>query len=260
MTASPAPALLAFDTATEQMAVAASGPAGAVAWNGPGGPAASATLLPRVHAVLAEAGLTLADLQGIAFGAGPGAFTGLRAACAVAQGLAFGCGLPVLAIDSLMLVAEDGPWRDRTVWVAMDARMDEVYAAAYRWAGARWQVEEAPALYTLPALAARWRAAPPVAVAGNAPAAFGDRLPLGGAAVHGLARDRAAALLRCACQAWTAGTATDPAGALPVYLRDKVALTTAERAERAGRGDRTDRAALPDRAASTGGPLLRAAS
>ena len=79
------------------------------------------------------------DLDAIAFGAGPGAFTGLRTACSVAQGLAFGATLPVLAVDSLMVVAEaareaadagdgSGPF---DVHVAMDARMDEIYAAAY---------------------------------------------------------------------------------------------------------------------------------
>ncbi len=233
---SPPPALLAFDTATERMAVAALGPAGVARWNGPGGAAASATLLPRVRAVVAEAGLTLDDVQAIAFGVGPGAFTGLRGACAAAQGLALGLGVPVLAIDSLEVVAEDAPWRDGTVWVAMDARMDEVYAAAYRWAGDGWQAETAPALYTLAALAGRWRAQPPRVVAGTAPAAFGDRLALGGAALHGVEHDRAAALLRCAQRAWTAGAALDPADALPLYLRDKVALTTAERAaQRAAR-------------------------
>lgn len=233
------PALIAFDTSTERMAVAACGPAGEVAWTGVGGAAASATLLREVHAVLAQAGLTAAALDAVAFGAGPGAFTGLRTACAVAQGLALGLGLPVLPLDSLAVVAEDAPWRDGTVWVAMDARMDEVYAAAYRRSGAHWQAVVAPALYTLPALAARWQAEPPARVAGSAIAAFGDRLPAGAAALHPVETDRAAALLRCARQAWGAGARRDPADALPVYLRDKVALTTAERAGlRAERAER----------------------
>ncbi|MDH4051059.1 MAG: tRNA (adenosine(37)-N6)-threonylcarbamoyltransferase complex dimerization subunit type 1 TsaB, partial [Rubrivivax sp.] len=179
--------------------------------------------------VVAEAGLAWQDLQAVAFGAGPGAFTGLRTACAAAQGLALGLGVPVLPLDSLSLLAEDSLWRDGLVWVAMDARMDEVYAGAYRWGGARWHADAAPALYTLPALVARWAAAPPARVAGNAPAAFGTRLPLHGGAHHDRETDRAAALLRCAVQAWDAGLAVDAALALPVYLRDKVAQTTAER-------------------------------
>ncbi|MBI3156733.1 MAG: tRNA (adenosine(37)-N6)-threonylcarbamoyltransferase complex dimerization subunit type 1 TsaB [Burkholderiales bacterium] len=223
-------ALLAFDTSTERMAVAACGPAGEVAWTGAGGAAASATLLREVNAVLAQAGIRLADLDAVAFGAGPGAFTGLRTACAVAQGLAFGLGRPVLPVDSLAIVAEDAPWREGMVWVAMDARIDEVYAAAYRRAGTRWQVLAAPALYTVAALAARWAADPPQRVAGSAIEAFGGRLPLGDAALHARESDRAAALLRCARQAWADGARRDPADALPVYLRDKVALTTAERA------------------------------
>ena len=221
--------LLAFDTATETMAVAAAGPAGEARWCGPGGAAASAGLLPRLHAVLAEAGLTLGEVEAVAFGAGPGAFTGLRTACAVAQGLAFGLGVPVLALDSLAIVAEDTPWRSGLVWVAMDARMDEIYAAAYRRAGDTCQAASAPALYTLPALAARWAETPPTQLAGSALAVFGARLPTGAAACQPQPIDRAAALLRRAQQAGRAGRAQDPAAALPVYLRDKVALTTAER-------------------------------
>ena len=226
------PALIAFDTSTERMAVAACGPAGEVAWTGAGGAAASATLLREVHAVLAQAGLALAEVDAVAFGAGPGAFTGLRTSCAVAQGLAFGLARPVLAVDSLAVVAEDAPWREGTVWVAMDARMDEVYAAAYRRQGAQWVAVAKPALYTLPALAARWQAEPPSRVAGSALEAFGDRLPVGAAALHPAQTDRAAALLRCARQAWDAGARRDPADAGRVYLRDKVALPTAERAQR----------------------------
>ena len=227
------PALIAFDTSTERMAVAACGPAGEVAWTGAGGAAASATLLREVHAVLAQAGLALAEVEAVAFGAGPGAFTGLRTSCAVAQGLAFGLARPVLAVDSLAVVAEDAPWREGTVWVAMDARMDEVYAAAYRrQADAGWAIVRPPALFTLEALAARWTAEPPQRVAGNALAAFGARLPDGGAQRHDAIVDRPAALLRLARAAWLRGEAVDPALALPVYLRDKVALTSAERAER----------------------------
>lgn len=226
------PRLLAFDSSTETLTIAVSGPAGDVVWAGPGGAAASATLLPQATRLLAGAGLAWADLQGIAFGAGPGAFTGLRTACAVAQGLAFGLGCPVLPLDSLALVAEDSPWRDAPVWAAMDARMDEVYAGVYRFTATGWAAELPPALYTLPALAERWRVQPPRCVAGSALAAFGDRLPLGNAERQPQATDRAAALLRLAQQAWARGDAIAPALALPLYLRDKVALTTAERQAR----------------------------
>lgn len=227
----PEPILLAFDTATETMALAVCGPAGARCWAGPGGAAASAGLLPRARALLAEAGIALAQIQAVAFGAGPGAFTGLRTACSAAQGLAFGLACPVLPLDSLALVAEDSPWRDGPVWVAMDARMDEVYAAAYRpLAGGGWQTTVPPALYTLEALAGRWQAEPPQHIAGSAVAAFAGRLPFGTAALQAAETDRAGALLRLARRAWADGAAIDPAQALPSYLRDKVALTTSERA------------------------------
>lgn len=228
--------LLAMDCAGDTLSLALTeGDAVREARESPGGAQSSDTLLPTAQAMLDALGWTWRDLQGVAFGQGPGAFTGLRTACAVAQGLAFGLGCPVLPLDSLALVAEDAPWRDdaHPVWVAMDARMDEVYAAAYRaHPGGGWAVQVAPALLTLEALAACWRADPPRRIAGSAIAAFAGRLPFGDAALHPAETDRAAALLRLARRAWADGAAVDPAQALPVYLRDKVALTTAERAKR----------------------------
>jgi tRNA threonylcarbamoyladenosine biosynthesis protein TsaB len=181
--------------------------------------------------VLERAGLTLTDLDAIAFGRGPGAFTGLRTACSVAQGLAFGAGLPVLAIDSLALLAEDAfaAHGAAAVWVAMDARMDEVYAAAYRRVGAQWFAEQAPALWSLAALKEAWQREPPACVAGTALTAFGPRLPCAAALRLPAPHDRAAALARLARTAWQRGEAVDAALALPLYLRDKVAQTTAER-------------------------------
>lgn len=238
-----AAALLVLDTATETLAVAACGPAGEAFWTGPGGAESSAGLLPAVQSVLRQAGLEGRSPAAIAFGAGPGAFTGLRTACAAAQGLALGWGCPLLALDSLAVWAEDSPWHDGApVWVAVDARMGEVYAGAYRrLAAATWAADPAPALYTLDALAARWRGAAPPRVAGNAPAVFGERWPasagVGPDHLHAQLRDRPAALLRLAQAAWRRGEAVDAAQALPVYLRDKVALTSAERA--------ADKAAAP---------------
>jgi tRNA threonylcarbamoyladenosine biosynthesis protein TsaB len=227
--------LLAFDTSTEVMAVAVRGPGGDHATLLPGGARASAGLLPAIHALLAEAGLRLADVDAIAFGQGPGAFTGLRTSCAVAQGLGFGLDRPLLALDSLLLVAEDARLQVAAqaspfeVGVAMDARMDEVYAGRYRWANERWHTVAPPALYTLPALAQSWSAAPDW-VAGSAWAAFGARLGLpAGQPCVALERDRPAALLRLAQASFDAGQAIAATDALPLYLRDKVALTTTER-------------------------------
>lgn len=222
--------LLAFDTSTEAMSIALQLPQGLLVRELVGGPQASARLIPEILALLAEGGCTLAELDAIAFGCGPGAFTGLRTACSVAQGLAFGANKPVVAVDSLMLVAQDAhnqqPFDD--VWVAMDARMDEVYAGAYRWSGSRWSVRSAPALYAVDALNACWQAAPPV-VAGSALQVFGDRLHVGAALTLPQPRSRAEALAQVAQQLWADGAMTDAAHALPVYLRDKVAQTTVER-------------------------------
>ena len=233
MTAAP-PRLIAFDTSTERMAVALQGPGGAVVLDEPGGAAASATLLPQVMRLLASAGLAPGDLEYVAFGRGPGAFTGLRTACAVAQGLAFGIGRPVLAIDSLLIVAEDaraqaGATAAFDIGIAMDARMDEIYAAAYRFNGTAWGTLAEPALLALPALAEAWRGLQLHAVAGSAWTAFGERLPPPVPRVFAREQGRAAALLHLALKAAAAGEGVDAAQALPLYLRDKVALTIRER-------------------------------
>lgn len=230
--------LLALDSSTETLVVALSREAGLLAREGEGGARASEQMVPQAMALLAEAGLTLSQLDAIAFAAGPGAFTGLRTACAVAQGLAFGVGKPVLPIDSLLLVAEDLRLQQPDArlpglcWVLMDARMNEIYAAAYEWQGEGWVTRRAPGLYALPAVIEALEALPPQALAGNALDAFAEALapalPAGvpqSAATH----SRAAALASLARQAWAAGAAVDAAEAMPVYVRDKVAQTTAER-------------------------------
>jgi len=234
----PPPRLLAIDSSTERLCLGLhAGPDRQWTVEEAGGAQASARLLPLVQQGLAALGLTLQTLDAIAFARGPGAFTGLRTACAVAQGLAFGAGKPVLALDSLLIVAEDariqaGVEEAFEVWVAMDARMDEVYAAAYRHGAQGWQTRRAPALYTLEALQAAWQADPPTAVAGSALLAFAGRLPVEGVRTWPTEAQRAAAMLRLAGSAWRAGEAIDAADALPLYLRDKVALTTAEREAR----------------------------
>jgi len=236
--------LLAIDSATERLALAAvdtgAGPLARAscrieALDLPGGAAASAQAVPALMALLQGLGWTFADLDAIAFGHGPGGFTGLRTACAVAQGLAFGQGLPVVPVDSLALVAEDaarqlGAVDAATVWVAMDARMDEVYAGCYRDDGVHgWRAVGAPALTTPDALNARWRDAPPLLVAGSALAAFGPRLHTGAARCVPIEHGRAAALGWLAATGLTRGDAVAADQALPVYLRDKVAQTTVER-------------------------------
>lgn len=228
-------ACLAFDTATEHLSIALR--VGDRVWSheGPGGALASATLIPGAMGLLAQAGIGLRDLDAIAFGRGPGAFTGLRTACSVAQGLAFGVDKPVLPIDTLLTVAENARMNTDAgaaddVWVVMDARMDEVYAAHAVFESGRWRFATPPCLCTPAALNERWRAAPPRALAGTALAAFGDRLECGSALRLPQALPRARAMLPLAAALWAQGGAVDAALALPLYLRDKVAQTMAERA------------------------------
>jgi tRNA threonylcarbamoyladenosine biosynthesis protein TsaB len=227
--------LLAFDTSTEAMAVALQSQRGVTGWNGEGGAQASAGLLPRIRTLMQEHALTFADLDAIAFGRGPGAFTGLRTACAVAQGLAFGAGLPVLPIDSLLIVAEDARAQQRggapfEVGVAMDARMGELYAGCYGWQGGAWHVRSAPALCDPALLAKRWAGSVPHVVAGTGAHLAAAAHPGVWSVSTAPVADRALALLRLAQQAWADGAGVDAALALPLYLRDKVALTAQERA------------------------------
>ncbi|OYT98078.1 MAG: tRNA (adenosine(37)-N6)-threonylcarbamoyltransferase complex dimerization subunit type 1 TsaB [Burkholderiales bacterium PBB1] len=232
----PAPltACLAFDTATEHLSIALL--LGDRVWSheAAGGALASSTLIPGVMDLLAQAGIGLRDLDAIAFGRGPGAFTGLRTACSVAQGLALGADKPVLPIDTLLAVAEDARSMSCAgvldeVWVAMDARMDEIYAAHAVFEAGAWRLATAPWLCTPQQLNEFWRVRAPHAVAGTALAAFGDRLACGDALQLPQALPRARAMLPLAAALWAQGGAVDAAQALPLYLRDKVAQTMAER-------------------------------
>ena len=232
-----APNLLAFDTSTEQLSVAVQrGRDGQrFAHTGAGGAQASTTLIPTVQALLAQAGLALGELQAIVFGRGPGSFTGLRTACSVAQGLAWGAGLPVLPVDTLLAVAEAARQSLGTapaalrVLALLDARMGEVYAAGYAWAPATgWQTLAEAAVLPPESVAVP---PPSTLLAGNAAAVYADRLP---AAVLALPRadvlPTADALLSLAPALLAAGRAVPAEQALPLYIRDKVAQTTAERA------------------------------
>lgn len=236
--------LLAFDTSTEQLAVGLLSAGRRWTADLPGGAQASRLLLPAARELLQRAGTSLPHLAAVAFGRGPGAFTGLRTSCAVAQGLALGLRLPVLPLDSLMLVAEqvrqqaDLP-ADGDVGVAMDARMGELYSARYRWRGGVWQVVQPPGLWSAQVLAAAWAAAPPSSMAGTGRELLGAAWPRSspGPQWAPVGDPRAPALLALAERAWQAGASVDAADALPLYLRDKVALTTDERAAiRPGRG------------------------
>ncbi len=223
--------LLAFDTSTETLSVAVQTTAGTV-WEhtGTGGAQASASLIPTINRLMAQAGLAFKDLRAIAFGCGPGSFTGLRTACSVAQGLGFGADVPLLPLDSLLAVAEEARHTHGALRVLslLDARMDEVYAAHYQFhAGSdpgTWQ--RVGGMHLLKPEAVQADAGE--TLAGNAFAAYASRLPPHAPRVDAL--PTATALLRLAPSALAAGQAVPAAQALPLYVRDKVAQTTAERA------------------------------
>ena len=176
--------------------------------------------------LLAHAGVSLGELDAIVFGRGPGSFTGLRTACSVAQGLALGAGVPVLPVDTLLAVADEAREhaQARQVVALLDARMDEVYWAGYLHDAGGWHQQGGfrlgdPAQVEVPA---GWT------LAGNAFAAYNARLPQGPPRIEAL--PTAQALLRLAPALLAAGHAVPAAGALPLYIRDKVAQTTQERA------------------------------
>lgn len=191
----------------------------------------STQLLPWLQQLLAEAGICLAALDAIAFGAGPGAFTGIRLACGLAQGLALGLDLPLLGVCDLEALAlESGPGR---VAVAIDARMGEVYHARYGVRAEGIEVLAAPACAAPSALAPL----PP----GQEWTGCGDGLLAypelwrGQIAVRrGECSPTAAAVARLAEPRLARGEGVDPALAAPLYVRDRVALTTAERLARGG--------------------------
>ena len=180
--------------------------------------------LPMLQHLLERWKLGPRDLDAVAFGAGPGSFTGLRIACGVAQGLAFARGLPVLGVSTLEALAEEsGAPR---VAACLDARMREVYYAALEKRGGRWH-EAVPAQCMaperIPSLDAGWVGC------GNGFAAFGN---LGMARVMPEVHPTAIAVARLAAPRLAAGEGVDAAAAAPVYVREKVAYTKAELDER----------------------------
>jgi len=181
--------------------------------------------LPMLEQLLAAARLGAADLEAVAFGAGPGAFTGLRIACGLAQGLALAHGLPVLGISSLEAMAEEcGAPR---VVACVDARMGEVYYSALEKRGARWE-EVVAAQCVAPASVPR-PAGEGWVGCGNG---FGVYGAMGLHLVYPDVHPSAAAVARLAAPRLAAGEGVDAGEAVPHYLRDKVALTTEERRRR----------------------------
>lgn len=224
--------LLAFDTSTDTLSIAVQrggmGACGLHQHTAAGGAHTSTHLIPEIQRLMALAQLRLQDLDAIVFGAGPGSFTGLRTACAVAQGLAFGAAVPVLPVDTLLAVAEEARWQRGdaqalAVTALLDARMDELYTANYLFAAGNWTQCSPQGLIKPENL--DWNGVN--LLAGNVFEAYGARLPA--LADNTFALPSSTALLRLAPALLNAGAAVSADNALPTYIRDKVAQTTLER-------------------------------
>lgn len=225
--------ILAIDASTEVCAVALGD---GLAWDERAelaGHRHSERLLPMIRTLLDDHALALGGLDGVAFGAGPGAFTGLRIACGIAQGLALGAGLPVLGVSTLEALAETARQRYASdhVIAALDARAQEVYVAAYRRERGRWveavaPVVIAPAAVTLP-VGSGWMG---VGSGFAAYPALRERCLPVLSSCESLLSPTATAIGTLALPHLAAGEGVAARDAAPIYVRHKVALTSAERA------------------------------
>ena len=225
--------LLALDTSTEFLSLALAFGENTFTYYQVAGSAASQLVLPQIQALLDGANIKLKDLDGIAFGAGPGAFTGVRIASGVAQGLGFGANLPVLGINTLIAVAE-ASGQDKVI-VCLDARMGEIYHAALIKENDNWleisetrvcKPQDAPAIE-----GNNWIGA------GSGWAVYGEVLTQ--IYAQSLSQNlpnvlmnitpTAEAILRLAQPVFEAGQAKPAIEAMPIYIRNRVALTTLER-------------------------------
>ena len=185
-------------------------------------------LEPMVRRLLARAGLAVGALDALAFGQGPGSFTGIRIGCGFVQGLAFASGLPVVPVPSLLSLAEQAG--GSRVFAALDARMGEAYLAAYSRMGGDWVAAVEPQLArqgALPTLPGRdW-----VASGSGFDAFDWLRGAYASQVSHRVASDlpRAGSVARVASRAYLRGEALPAEEAAPLYLRDKVAMTIEER-------------------------------
>jgi tRNA threonylcarbamoyladenosine biosynthesis protein TsaB len=221
------PTLAAIDTSTELASVAVLHLGELFTQQSSGATTHSATVLPMLQRALSDAGIDLADCNAFAYGCGPGSFTGVRTACGLVQGLAFGVQRKVVPVVTLLAMAEAARMAgagDELIAV-MDARMGEVYWARYRYDG-EWRTVTEPTLSRAEHVVTDAEAA----VCGNGVMAYPE-------AFAALAAERrypeilphAGSIARLALVALANGEGVDARDAQPLYLRNKVALTTAER-------------------------------
>lgn len=221
--------ILALDASTEHCSAAVWRDGVLFGREARAGQSHSEMLIAMADAALAEAGLKLPALSGIAFGAGPGSFTGLRVACAVAQGLAFPADIPLAGIGTLQAMAAG--CGAESVICCLDARMGEVYHAAYRREGGILVEVSAPRVCSPEAVpelpAARWTAC------GSGFVAYGEALRQRyGAILEDVVADlvpQARDIAQLAAPLFAAGGGVRADMAAPLYVRDRVALKTSER-------------------------------
>jgi tRNA threonylcarbamoyladenosine biosynthesis protein TsaB len=229
------PIILAIETSSELASCALLRDGAVLARSSSGVRTHSQSVLPMIQELLAEAGIALKDCDAIAFGSGPGSFTGVRTACGIAQGLAFGAGLPVVPVVTLdaMALACHQQTSAADVLTVLDARMGEVYWAQYQFDSAA----AAPRAVLAPALSAPEAVAPQGAVTacGNGFTAYAEALAGKdfAAGAHAAVMPHATQIAQLAAIAFAAGATVSAADAQPLYLRNKIAYTQAERRDMA---------------------------
>jgi tRNA threonylcarbamoyladenosine biosynthesis protein TsaB len=221
--------ILAFDTSTEYLSLALLKGSETFNYDCNAGQTHSQIILPQIQALLDLANLQLSDLHCIAFGAGPGSFTGVRIAAGVAQGLGFGAKLPVVSVCTLLALAE-ASGADKVI-ACLDARMGEVYHAAYEKIDDAWQCIIEPGLYKPDAVpvikgtgwvgaGSGWQT-----YTEQLSAVYAEQLQ----STQPQLLPSSAAILKLALPIFAKGEAKSASEAMPIYIRNRVALKTAER-------------------------------
>ena len=227
--------ILAIDTSTEFLSLALWLDGIVLSRDILAGQTHSQQILPTLRALVDEANIELKVLDGIAFGAGPGSFTGLRIACGVAQGLAFGANLPVVGVSTLQALAQQSG--AEKVVACLDARMGEIYHAAYEKQNGEWLEVSAPALFKpedVPkvigvdwvGVGTGWLVYPDVLQT-----VYGEQLREMPAPDH-QSHPSATSVAEIALPTFEAGLARPAHEATPIYIRNKVALKMSERVNR----------------------------
>jgi tRNA threonylcarbamoyladenosine biosynthesis protein TsaB len=236
--------LIAFDTATEWCTAALWSDGELAVREERAGQRHSELLVPMVMDLLAEAGMKLNQLDGLAYGMGPGSFTGLRIACGVAQGLALGAGVPVLGVSTLEALAEEAWMADGAdrVLACLDARMHEVYAGLYQRHADAWACIAGPVV--CPPASVPVPPTPGFVGVGSGFEAYPELSAMGHGIlglVDGRCIPHARAVARLAAPRFARGEGQPPEAAEPLYIRDKVALKICERANHRQPGPRLPR-------------------